>query len=408
MPGHFVELNHPPAPPDDKVLAIVGARLIDGRGGPAIEDAAVVVRGTSIVAAGARRDVKVPAGAGVFDATGLTLTPGLVDAHLHGMNQPPIAAVFLGNGVTSARDPGFPIEPYEQTRRSERSPRLFLTGAHLDQEPPAYPKNCIIVHDAAEAQAAVHRFVDQGGTAIKVYFRLPADLIRATCEAADARGVPVTGHLELVDARTAIAAGIDGLEHVSSVGTAVAEPEMAEAFRRAVEARNEARHEWRLKLWASLDLESARVREMIELLARRRVVLSPTLTYFYAEGPGAKKTPFPEGPPAFRTMQGFVKKCHDAGVSIVVGSHTMLGVEPGGFAFQREMEFFVEAGLTPAEVIVAATLGGAKFLRADQRIGSIEPGKLADLVLVEGNPLDDIRAMRRIKRVMQNGRWLSN
>lgn len=404
--GRFVEMNQVPAPPEGRTVAIVGARLIDGRGGPAITDAVVVVRGSSIVAAGPRRSVTPPSGAEIVDAAGLTLVPGLVDAHLHGMHTPRIAALFLGNGVTSARDPGFPIEPYEQTLRSERSPRLFLTGAHLDQEPPAYPKNSIIVRDVAEAKAAVNRFVDQGGTAIKVYFRLPVDLIRATCEAADARGVPVTGHLELVDSREAIKAGLDGLEHVTSVGTAVAEPAMAEAFRRAVDADNAARHAWRLKLWASLDLESARVREMIALLVRHRVVLSPTLTYFYREGPGVKQ-PIPEATRAFRTMQAFVGKCHAAGVSVVVGSHTMMNVEPGGFAFQREMELLVEAGMTPAQVLVAATMEGAKFLRAEQRFGSIEPGKLADLVLVEGNPLEDVRALRRIKRVMQNGRWVT-
>ena len=291
-------------------------------------------------------------------------------------------------------------------RKSDRAPRLFLTGPHFDQEPPAYPAKSIIIHNAVEARAAVDRFVDQGGTAIKVYYRLPAELIRATCEAAHVRGVPVTAHLELVDSRAAIDAGLDGIEHVSSVGTAIAEPAMVEAFRRAVAADNTARHVWRHKLWASVDLESQRVRDMIDLFARRRVVLSPTLTYFYGEGPGAKKDPIPEAIPAFRIMQGFVKKCHMAGVNVVVGSHTMLNVEPGGFAYQREMELLVEAGLSPAQVLVAATMEGAKFLRAQQRIGSIETGKVADLVLVDGDPLADIRAMRKIKRVMLNGRWV--
>ena len=108
--GRFLEVNRLTAPAQDKVSAIVGARLIDGRGGPAIADSAVVVRGAVIVAAGARRDVNVPAGAEVIDATGLTLVPGLVDTHLHAIYQPRVAALFLGKGVTSAREPGCPIE----------------------------------------------------------------------------------------------------------------------------------------------------------------------------------------------------------------------------------------------------------------------------------------------------------
>src|SRR5688572_1682529 len=101
VPGRLVELNRPLAPPAEKLVAIVGARLVDGRGGPPIDDATVVVRGSSIVAAGPRRDVRLPAGTEVFDAVGLTLVPGLVDAHLHGMHQPRVASLFLGHGVTS-------------------------------------------------------------------------------------------------------------------------------------------------------------------------------------------------------------------------------------------------------------------------------------------------------------------
>jgi imidazolonepropionase-like amidohydrolase len=105
-------------------------------------------------------------------------------------------------------------------------------------------------------------------------------------------------------------------------------------------------------------------------------------------------------------MLGFTKLCHDAGGSVVVGSHFMLNFEPGGLAFQREMELLVEAGISPMDTLVAATREGAKFLRAEQRVGTIEPGKLADLVLIDGDPLADIRAMRKISRVMQNGCWI--
>jgi imidazolonepropionase-like amidohydrolase len=209
----------------------------------------------------------------------------------------------------------------------------------------------------------------------------------------------------LVDATVAIDAGIDGLEHVSSVGTAVADPHAAEAFRAAVDADNKARIAGRYALWANLDLESLRVRNVIALMKRQGVVMSPTLTYFYGGGPGSRN-PTDEHRRAFANMLGFVRKCHEAGVSVVAGSHTMLAVEPEGKAQQKEMELLVEAGLSPMEAIVAATLESAKYLRAEKRIGSIEPGKLADLILVEGDPLKDIRLVRNIRRVMLNGVWV--
>jgi imidazolonepropionase-like amidohydrolase len=311
----------------------------------------------------------------------------------------------LRAGVTAARDPGVGLNRYDAAvQRGKKIPRMFLTGEHLDQQPFAHPTNAILVGDAEDARSTVNRFVDQGASAIKVYFRLPPELIRVVCQAADARGVPVVGHLELVDADAAIEAGLDGLEHVSSVGTAVAEPAMAEAFRAAVDAENSARMPWRFRLWASLDVDSPRSRRMVEMIARRGVYMSPTLTYFYGTGPGSKK-PTDENRRGFANMLEFVQRCHAAGAKVVVGSHTMLGVEPEGKAFQKEMELLVEAGMKPKDVIVAATMEGARFLRAEKRIGSIEPGKLADLILIDGDPLKDIRAMRNVRRVMLNGVW---
>jgi hypothetical protein len=185
----------------------------------------------------------------------------------------------------------------------------------------------------------------------------------------------------------------------------VAEPHAAEAFRKAVDADNQARIAGRYALWAGLDLESPRVRSVITLIKRRGVVMSPTLTYFYGGGPGSRK-PTDEHRRAFANMLGFVRKCHAAGVSVVAGSHTMLAVEPEGKAQQKEMELLVEAGLSPMEAMVAGTLESAKYLRAEKRIGSIEPGKLADIILIDGDPMKDIRAVRNIRRVMLNGVWV--
>ena len=407
-PGEFREINPVAAPAAGEVLAIVGPTLIDGRGGAPVKDAVVIVRGTRIEAAGPKAQVSIPSGAKRTDAAGLTLLPGFVDTHLHTGRSPEIPPIFLRAGVTTGRDPGVGLDRYDiAIGRGLKIPRMFLTGLHFDQEPVHHPLNAIVINNAPEAAAAVNRFADAGATGIKIYYRLPVELIRATCVAADARGIPVIAHLELVDADRAIDAGLDGIEHVTSVGTAVAEPAVAEAFRASIQRNKKVQHADHHMLWASLDLDSPRVQRMVRIMAERGVVFSPTMTYFFGHGPGSKQ-PTEVSRRAFANMLGFVGKCHEAGVKITVGSHMMLTVEPEGKAFQREMEFLVEAGMSPMDTLVAAMMEGARYLRAEKRVGSIEPGKLADLILIAGDPLKNIRATRNIRRVMLNGVWIGD
>src|SRR5439155_18334549 len=135
-----------------------GATLMDGRGGVPVMDAVVVVRGERIIAAGARASVRVPEGADIIDAQGLTLLPGLIDAHFHLDGDNGLPALYLSHGVTSVRDPGAWIEAYEAVRKTSAPiPRLFLAGPHLDSPPPAYPKDAFIVRDPEEARIAVGR-----------------------------------------------------------------------------------------------------------------------------------------------------------------------------------------------------------------------------------------------------------
>ncbi len=108
----------------------------------------------------------------------------------------------------------------------------------------------------------------------------------------------------------------------------------------------------------------------------------------------------------FENMMAFAGLCHRAGVRIVVGSHSTVPKAGRGWAYQRELELLAECGLTPMETIAAATRRNAEFFRLSARLGTIQSGKLADLVLLEGDPLKDIRAMRRVERVMLNGRWI--
>lgn len=398
------EVNTLPAPPPHRLLAIRGATLVDGRGGTPVNDAVVVVQENRILAAGPSSQVPVPAEAEVFEAAGLTLLPGLLDSHFHLAGED-LPTLFLRHGVTSVRDPGEWIETYDRVRSGPGPvPRLFLAGPHLDMPPPAYPGDSILVRDAAETRNAVTRFLNQGASVIKVYFRLSLELIQVATATAHARGIPVTAHLEIVDVRDAIEAGIDGVEHVTSCGSALLPGPQAEAYRQAVLADNDARREGRYRMWSELDLSSPQASSLLDLMARRGVFLSATLAVFERR-PGDRNTE-EHHLRGFEKMVAFVGMAHRAGVPVVVGSHSSVPHAQRGWAYQREMELLVESGMSPSEVIVAATWQNARFFRVQDRLGSIEPGKQADLLLVEGNPTQNIQDLRRIRRVMLNGVWV--
>jgi len=398
------EVNKVAQPAPTSVIAIVGATLIDGTGGPVVSDSVVVIRGDRVVAVGKRDAVGVPKGAELVDAKGLTLVPGLIDSHFHIDGDDSLPALYLSHGVTSLRDPGQWIEAYAAARNASAPiPRLFLCGPHLDSPPPAYPADSFIVRDAEETRLAVNRFVDDGASAIKVYYRLPLALVKVAIETAHARGVPVMGHLEIVDARDAIRAGIDGIEHATSFGTALLPLREAEKYRQSVLADNNARREGRYKVWNAINLNTLQAAALFKLIVDRGVVVSPTLAVF--ERQRGDKDTSDVHVRAFKQMEAFVGLAKKAGAKIVVGSHSDVPHAQRGWAYQRELELLVESGLTPMEALVAGTMENARYFHIADRLGSIETGKLADLVLVDGDPLKDIGNMRRIKRVMLNGVW---
>jgi imidazolonepropionase-like amidohydrolase len=401
------EINPPAAPAPSSALAIVGGTLIDGRGGAPVADSVVIVRGDRIAAAGPRASTPVPEGAEVLSAAGLSVLPGLIDAHFHLERDYDLARLVLTHGVTSVRDPGQWIEVFEPIRTSTQPyPRCFVTGGHLDQAPPAHPQDACVVESDDDVRKAVDRFVDGGASAIKVYYRLSLDRIRIACETAKARGVPVTAHLELVDADQAIRAGLSGVEHVTSFGTALADPADADRYRATVSGDNEARRKGRYELWSAFDFErNPRVKPVIELLAREKTFFSVTLAVFERRAGDRKATEADVR--GFENMLRFVKLAHEGGAVIVVGSHSSVPKAERGWAYQRELELLVECGLTPLQAIRAGTVDNARFFRQDDRLGSVEAGKAADLLLVQGDPSTDVRQMRQIRRVMLNGSWVA-
>ncbi len=406
QPAHrpMREVNEVAGPAANHFIAITGATLIDGRGSKPVPDTVVVIRGDKIVAVGTRKSVVIPKGAEVVEARGLTLLPGLIDSHFHIDDDNGLPALFLQHGITSLRDPGEWMQSYDIPRKSGAPiPRLFLADPHIDSFGPAYPEDAVVVRDADEARNAVNRGIERGASSIKVYFRLPLGLIKVVTATAHARGVPVTAHLEIVAATDAIRAGVDGIEHITSFGTSLLDPRDAEVYQQAVLKDNNARRDGRYKMWSEIDLASPRVKEVLALIVTRGTFVSATLAVFEKRSGDRDTTEMHVR--GFANMLKFVGLAKQAGARIVAGSHSSVPHAERGWAYQRELELLVESGLTPMEAIVAATTEQARFFRIAERLGSIETGKLADLILVEGDPSQDITAMRRVQRVMLNGKW---
>lgn len=400
------EINHKEIISKKAVIAITGATIVDGTGGAPIADGCVIITDGIISAAGRKADIEIPENAQIVNARGLTLLPGFIDSHFHLDGVHGLPAQFLQNGVTSLRDPGAWIEAYDGERKSGKAiPRLFLAGPHIDMFPPAYPRDAYVVRDAEEAVREVNRLADQGASVIKVYFRLPPAIIREVCKAAHARGIPVTAHLETTEAREAIEAGLDGIEHITSFGLTLVPQREGEKYRQIVLADNNARKQGRYDVWKSINPDRPVTDSLGVFLKKRGTFISPTLGAFEYQAAAGQPldTARLEG---FGKMKKITGKLHRAGARIVVGSHSMIPYAETGWAFQREMELLVESGLSPAAVITAATLQNARFFRIEDRLGSIEIGKQADLILIKGDPLKNISAARNVSKVMLNGVWV--
>lgn len=402
------EVNADEIAKGNSVIAIVGARIIDGNGGDPIESGTVVVVNGKIADVGAKDKIKIPQGASVLDATGMSLLPGFIDAHFHIDGENDLPAMFLQNGVTSVRDPGAWIETYDSARKSGKpQPRMFLAGPHIDMFPPAYPDDAYVVRDAEEAVTQVNRAADMGATMIKVYFRLPPSIIKEVCIAAHRRGIPVSAHLETTEAMEAINAGLDGIEHVTSFGLTLIPKREGEKFRQAVLANNNARKNGRYEVWSKIDVKGKMADSLVKFLVRKKTFVDPTLGAFeYRKKEGSNGDDIKLK--GFNNMKAFTGVLKKGGVRIVLGSHSMIEYAEKGWAYQREMELFSESGLSNAEIIRACTMENARFFRIDDHLGSIEKGKIADLVLIKGNPLDNISDAKKIEKVMLNGVWVRN
>jgi imidazolonepropionase-like amidohydrolase len=385
--------------------AISGATLVDGTGRAAVPDALVIVSDGRITQAGPRSRIQVPRGVAVVDARGQTLLPGLWDMHAHAA-QVEWGPTYLAAGVTTARDCGGELEftrAFHDAIASGRAlgPRLFRAG--LVDGGGAKAFGLVTADTPEEGRAAVHRYHDAGFEQMKIYTLIEPGVLQAIAQEAHRLGMTVTGHVpQGMTALEGVSAGMDQVNHLGPVVSA-------------------------MTVDGSLDLASPHVAEVIEFLKAHHTVVDPTVAWgeltsrpldadFSAFEPGMAKAPYalrsmffsagtpPDRVAALRMRQqrslGVVRALHAAGIPIVAGTDKGLP----GHTLHREIELYVEAGLTPMQAIQAATLVPARVMHADGDLGTIEAGKRADMILLGGNPLADIHNIRRVSFVISGGR----
>ena len=403
-----------------RTLVLDHVRLIDGAGGPPLADARIVMEGDRITAVGTdgarcrRRQ-----GAEHVDLTGRTVLPGLIDAHFHIENRParpearaaparerrhrvpgpwPVGRVLRGSSRDDAA--GRPAGTAHPHRRP----------AHRRPGTDAVSERLRVARDAEEARQFAERNIAQGATAIKIYFRLPLGSAQAVIDVCRARGVVSTAHLEGLEAGVLFEYGLDGVEHITSLGPSLLPQGAREQYRQAVLANNAARTEGRYTVFAGLDLDSADARALWDVIGRKHPFIDPTLAVFERRPRVSEDKAKPEvvatRAAGFQNMLKATRRAFDAGARIVMGGHTTVPFAARGEAPWREIELLVDAGLTPMQAIQAATANGAAFLGRSRDLGTIEPGKLADLVVLTGDPLARISDIRTVERVLSGGAWV--
>ena len=428
-------------------VVLVNVRIVDGTGAPAIENGRLVIERDRIVRVGPAAATAIPAGAETVDLSGRTVIPGLIDSHFHIESDPKLALRQLSHGVTAFRDPGQWDEKFDELRRMIAEdgipgPRIFTTGPHIDGDNPAYPADSVVARDAEEARRHAEASVARGASALKIYYRLPFAGAKAVIDVCNARRIPCTAHLELLDARELIAAGLHGIEHITSFGVSLLPRREAEAYRQAVLKSNDARRDGRYRLFAAADLDGPLARALYATLRERKPFLDATLAVFERRPPsplapaGFGGTSPPPSPPAssgfgvtnpppspaaaagaqpdlaairaagFAKMKQLTRRAAREGARVVVGGHTEVPFAGRGEAPWREMELLVESGFTPLEAITAATTTAAAFLYRGSELGSLRAGFAADIVVLRGQPDRDVSAVRTVERVMVAGRWI--
>jgi len=430
---------------DAPAIALTHVRVIDGTGAPAREDQTVVLNKGKIESVG-DASVAVPKDAQVVDLHGYSVIPGLVGMHDHmfypmgngifGEMAYSFPRLYLAGGVTTIRTTGS-LEPYTDLELKKMidagktpGPKMHVTGPYLEGQG-SWALQMHQLTGPDDAVKTVNFWLDQGVDNFKAYMFITRAELGAAIQAAHKRGAKVTGHLCAVSFREAADLGIDDLEHGFFVDTEFL------AGKKPDECPSESEDPVGL---AKLDASSGPMHDTIQYLVQHHVALTSTLPVFeqgsFSNRPTVQKRVLdaltPESraawlqyrlrandaaflqrryhsdvsplPAAFKKELEFEYAFSKAGGLLLAGlDPTGMGGVIAGFGDQREVELLVEAGFTPIEAIHIATYNGAQFLGDLDRVGTIAPGKQADLVVIKGDPSGRIEDIENVETVFKDG-----
>jgi len=409
-----------------QTLAIVDCTLIDPVHGTATPHSTVVITGDRIAST-----IRIPAGARTIRASGKFVIPGLWDMHVHvGEIEEDWFPLYLANGVTGLREmaasetnaPRQRQYQLDQAAGRRIGPELFWTLFAMDAP---------VIQDARQARAEVARRAAMGLTYIKVYNGLSREAYFAIADECRKRGLQMVGHIpDRVSAAEVGRAGQASVEHLDGILLACSRQEPQARW-----LQQQNRYPWKFLLDT---FDSAKADRVIESLRAGGVWQTPTLMLYKVAAlardhrlPGdepiqyarrdylnswpreALDSPFPgiDADSARRLLtvyRDLVRRMDRRGVRILAGTDTPAAYCVPGFALHEELALLVDSGLTPAAALRAATSSPAEFLRITNDYGSVDPGKVADLVILDANPLADIANTRRIHAVIRRGHLLDS
>jgi len=416
-------------------IALTDVKLVDGTGNPAKEHQTVLIQGDRIAATGNTKEIAVPAGATIINCSGKTLIPGLVMLHEHFYYTSPLddffslvelpfsfPRMYLAGGVTTLRTGGS-IEPQTDLAVKRMITEGKLTGPDMDVTAPYIERKGFdipslnVIKDTAEAALSVAFWSAKGCTSFKMYMHATKEDLAVVLREAHRRGLKVTGHIGAITYRDAAEAGIDNLEHGFMASTDFVggkkENELPEGGRNSL---------------IDLDVHSTQMNDLIRLLVNKKVALTSTLPVFepytgreniQGGGESALITEIREDLTnqwqmvqhkdsasigLFKKELAWEKQFYDAGGLLVAGTDpTGGGRTIAGYSNYREIELLAEAGFTALQAIKICTLNGAVYLGRAKEIGTIEKGKKADLVLIDGDIEKNITDIRKTAIVFKNG-----
>ena len=418
---------------DTSIVAFTNVRVIDGTGAPAREGQSVIIREGRIEAVGPTATTPVPAGARTIDLAGRTVIPGLVMVHEHlfypvgpgvyGNVAESFVRLYLAGGVTSMRTGGN-MNGYGELnikkaidRGDKAGPWIDATAPYVNGPNPFAQMQSLTT--PAEARRFVDFWADQGATSYKGYMQVSRDVLGAAIRQAHARGLKVTGHLCSVTYREAAALGIDNLEHGFLAATDFVtdkKPDECPGQGKGQQSVN------------ATDVRSPAFTSLVSDLVERKVAITSTLTVFETFAPGRPLPPgvdvlLPELRDAYLKQFEMTSRMSQSIYSTLLpkamamelafaraGGLLIAGTDPtggggviAGYSNQRALELLVEAGFSPVEAIRVGTLNGAIYLGRERLVGSIEVGKQADLMIVNGDPSTRIADIRNVEFVFKQG-----